>query len=267
MRFFNKQRLVLISSMFLAITFVLPAYTLTKAQKLKIKRAIENHEKKPEKVLEVKRWLKGLILKETEKNQATDYPSYKEHEVLLGHLAKVEFIIAIDEPSKKLRIAKYQTAIDTASDLIEMSPKSIPGNFWKAAAIGKQGLDIGITKSLSNAKPMKKHLEVVLAQDEKLEQGGPHRAMGRLYFKLPGWPISFGDNKKSEEHLRKAVKIDPKHLGNRAYLAETLEALGKDKEAREHMEYVLSAKVNPKRKREMQEFVNIATDLKKELSD
>ena len=59
----------------------------------------------------------------------------------------------------------------------------------------------------STATPIKESLEKVLALDPAFLQGSADRALGRWYFKVPG--LFGGSNSKSEEHLRKALSLQP----------------------------------------------------------
>lgn len=219
----------------------------------KINAALENHELDGKKVEEV-----ASQLEANEKKNPKD-------DSIKAQLARVYYFIALDDGNKEARIKKYQRAIDKAEEALALNAENIVAHFWIAAAIGKQGLDIGISKSLKNARPMKEHLDKVLAKEEAYEKGSAHRAMGRLYFKLPGWPISFGSKEKSREHLEKAVSMNPQHLGNRAFLAETLKKLGNKEEAKKHVDFILAAPVDPKKKKENAEFIEIAQELKKDL--
>src|SRR5262249_14554823 len=143
--------------------------------------------------------------------------------------------------NKEERIKQYQKSMDFGDAAIALDANSKTANFWSAAAIGKQGLDIGITKALRNAKPMKASLEIVLNQDEKFEMGGPNRALSRLYLRVPGWPISFGDNTKSLEHGQKAYDIAPTYNLNRIFFAEILIKKDKKDQAKKLLEEVVNS--------------------------
>jgi tetratricopeptide (TPR) repeat protein len=188
----------------------------------------------------------------------------KDEEVFFS-LAQLKFYRAINDDDKKSRIIKYQESIDDSDKAIAINPQSAPANFWRAAAIGKQGLDIGISKALKNAHPMKDNLEIVLKNDERYENAGAHRAMGRLYFELPGWPISFGDNKIALKHLQKAVELAPTSIANHIYLAQVLVKLGQKSEASSELAFVEKQPVNVNHKKETAEYLELARKLRSKL--
>jgi len=166
----------------------------------------------------------------------------KPDDKVLGELARLFFFKADVLQNKADRIKGYQKSIDVADRALKINPTNLLANFWYAAAIGKQGLDVGITRSLNNAKPMKEKLDAAIQVDGKYEHGGPYRALGRLYYKLPGWPISFGDNDKAFEQLKKAYEVDPDFAWNKIYYAEILIKKGDKDKARKLLDEVFSAK-------------------------
>jgi tetratricopeptide (TPR) repeat protein len=62
-------------------------------------------------------------------------------------------------------------------------------------------------------------MEAAAKIDPAIDHGGPHRELGRLYFKLP--KVLGGDLKKSIDHLLKAVDYGPRYWENHYFLAES----------------------------------------------
>jgi tetratricopeptide (TPR) repeat protein len=237
----------------LILLFTTSVQALTLDQIKKVDKAAVLHEVQPEEAQKTIEWLTTL-----EKDNPKD-------DEIPGHKARLLFLLALNEDDKSVRIKKYQLAIDQAEKALQLNPESIPGNFWKAAAIGKQGLDIGIGKALKAVGPMRDSLKIVEKKDEKYENAGVHRALGRLYFKLPGWPLSFGSNSKALEHFKRAVELAPNHAGNRIFYAEVLLKKGMKEDARKELEFFKSIKPEPTRKREFAEFYEIAKDIEEDL--
>ena len=42
--------------------------------------------------------------------------------------------------------------------------------------------------------------------------GSAYNSLGVLYYKVPGWPVGFGDKAKARELLQKALAINPKGI-------------------------------------------------------
>jgi tetratricopeptide (TPR) repeat protein len=64
-----------------------------------------------------------------------------------------------------------------------------------------------------------------------VDSGGPDRALGWLYLRAPGPPLSLGDSEKALKHFRRAVELAPGHAENRLGLAQALLAEEEPREA------------------------------------
>ncbi len=69
-------------------------------------------------------------------------------------------------------------------------------------------------------KPLKQDLNRAVEFDPSVSEGGPHRALGKLYLELPG--LLGGSVDKSVDHLRQAVALGPRFADNYLFLAEAL---------------------------------------------
>ena len=106
----------------------------------------------------------------------------------------------------------------------------------------------------------------VITLDEKYENAGAHRALGRMYHKLPGFPISFGSNQKALAHLKRAHELFPRDIITRAFYAEVLYDEGRKAEARRHADFVLAAPIDEEDALEFAEYVDIALGVVKKTS-
>jgi hypothetical protein len=79
--------------------------------------------------------------------------------------------------------------------------------------------------------------------DPAFLDGSADRALGRWYFKVPG--LFGGSNRKSEEHLRKALTYNPNSIISHIFLAETLDDMGRKDEARKEAQAALDAPLDP----------------------
>ena len=114
----------------------------------------------------------------------------------------------------------FRFATDTADFARKSEPKRVEGHYWYAVNLGGWGIAKGIRASLGSADGMRQALDEAIKIDPKYHFAGPYRVRGRLYFKLPGGFLSFGDNKKALEDLKKALELAPESKLNYAYLAE-----------------------------------------------
>ena len=111
------------------------------------------------------------------------------------------------------------TCIQLTQTAIDHDARAGVAHFFKGLCLGRLGETKGIWGSLNIIGPFRESMEVAASLDPALDSGGPHRALGRLYFKLP--LVLGGDLGKSIEHLQKAVTFGPQYWENHFFLAES----------------------------------------------
>ena len=109
--------------------------------------------------------------------------------------------------------------IDHSQRAITRDPRAGVAYFFKGLCLGRLGEMKGIWGSLNIIKPFRQNMEAAIKIDPAIDRGGPHRALGRLYYKLP--LILGGDIKKSVRHLEKAIQYGPEYWENHFFLAES----------------------------------------------
>jgi tetratricopeptide (TPR) repeat protein len=72
-------------------------------------------------------------------------------------------------------------------------------------------------------------------------QGSAYTSLGSLYYKVPGWPIGFGDKKKARSYLEKAVQINPVGIDPNYFYADFLSEQGDYAKAVEYYKKALAA--------------------------
>ncbi len=98
-----------------------------------------------------------------------------------------------------------------------MNPNDVAGYYWAAVNMGNYALGLGVVKALSSGleEKFRDRLGRASALNDGYEWGGVETAWGRFFDKLP-WPKR--DRKQAEEHLRRALQINPSALRARLYL-------------------------------------------------
>ncbi|HSI28960.1 MAG: tetratricopeptide repeat protein [Methylophilus sp.] len=72
-------------------------------------------------------------------------------------------------------------------------------------------------------------------------QGSAYTSLGSLYYKVPGWPIGFGDKKKAKAYLEKALQANPNGIDPNYFYADFLSEQGEYKQAIPYYEKALAA--------------------------
>jgi len=140
------------------------------------------------------------------------------------------------------RRAALDAGMASARTAIALQPSKPEGHFWLAANMGALAESFGMSQGLKYRKAIKAELEEVLRLDPAYESGSADRALGRWYYKVPG--LFGGSNEKSEAHLRKSLTYDPQSTASWFFLAETLEDMGRKRDARAALQKVLEAPLN-----------------------
>ncbi|MBL4672737.1 MAG: hypothetical protein JKX81_10805 [Arenicella sp.] len=95
--------------------------------------------------------------------------------------------------------------------------------------------------ALGLAKAAKTHLEKAITLNDKALNGSAYTSLGVLYNNVPGWPIGFGDKKKSEKYLRKALEINPNGIDSNYFYADFLLSKKKYIDAQVYFDKALQA--------------------------
>jgi len=118
--------------------------------------------------------------------------------------------------------------------------------------MGALAESFGVRAGLKYRKAIKEELELVLRTDPAFQQGSADRALGRWYFKVPGF--FGGDHKRAEQHLRASLKYNPDSTASHYFLAEVLLDEKRPEEAQAELQKVIDAPLDPQWTPEDREF-------------
>ena len=95
--------------------------------------------------------------------------------------------------------------------------------------------------ALGLAKKARASLESALARDPQVLGGSAYTSLGTLYYKVPGFPLGFGNKDKAQELLRKALSVNPDGIDPNYFYAEYLYEQGRYAESMQHLEQATKA--------------------------
>jgi tetratricopeptide (TPR) repeat protein len=157
-------------------------------------------------------------------------------------VARATYWIGTHGPAAARRPA-LERGVAAGRQAATLAPNRPEGHFWMAADMGALAESFGLRQGLRYRGAIKDALETVLRIDPAFQQGSADRALGRWYFKVPG--LFGGSKQKSEEYLRKSLTYNPNSAASHFFLAETLFELNRDREAREELQKVIAAPIDP----------------------
>lgn len=142
---------------------------------------------------------------------------------------------------KKAKLGK--ACWDEAEVAKKLNPKGVEGYYWAAACVGAYSEGSGILNAVKQG--LADVFEENAKKAEKIngshDRGGPLRALGRFYFKLP-WPLK--DKDLSRSYLERAIKAGPTSARNFYYMADLELDDGNKEEAKALLQKIIS--MNPK---------------------
>src|SRR5450830_1368977 len=142
---------------------------------------------------------------------------------------------------KDAQESAFKTLTEQAHQLTTNSANAPEAMIWEGisySGYAKAKGGIGALKFAEKARDL-------LLGSEKINphalQGSAYTSLGSLYYKVPGWPIGFGDKKKARVYLEKAVKLNPDGIDSNYFYGDYLLEQGEYGKAREYLEKALTA--------------------------
>ena len=99
--------------------------------------------------------------------------------------------------------------LETADNYVSVFPNNAAILVWRGIINSSYAGVKGGLGALGYAKASKADLEKALEIDPEVLDGSAYTSLGTLYYKVPGWPLGFGNDKKAESLLKKALQINP----------------------------------------------------------
>ena len=105
----------------------------------------------------------------------------------------------------------------------------------------------GGLSALSLAREARTALDLAVHRDPTALDGSAYTSLGTLYYKVPGWPIGFGSDKKARAYLDQALRINPTGIDPNYFMADYLVDRGDYRGAKTYLTTALQAPDRPNR--------------------
>lgn len=127
----------------------------------------------------------------------------------------------------------------------EAVAKRYPGRaeplVWEGITYSSHAGAKGGFGALGLAKEARRLLQAAENIDPNAMQGSIYTSLGTLYYKVPGWPIGFGDDDQAESLLKKALWVNPNGIDPNYFYADFLYGHHKYREAAQYLQRALNA--------------------------
>jgi len=184
---------------------------------------------------------------------------------LLWRMGRIYFKLGGKTTNESKKIHFFSLCIKHTRKTIKINSQSARGYFFNGLCNGTLGETQGIWSSLSIIDPFKKDMETTISLDPSIEEGGPHRALGNLYLKLPY--ILGGDLSRSIGHFKKAIRLGSEFGENYLGLAEAYIENDELLLAKNTLSKVINMKFNSQNAESILSWQKKAKRLFKEIAD
>lgn len=145
------------------------------------------------------------------------------------------------------RVKRFEVLAGKAHKVSETFPERSEPLAWEGLILSSWAGEKGGLGGLSLVKQAKVLCEEAIRIDGNALDGSAYNSLGVLYYKVPGWPIAFGDKARARELLLKALALNPKGIDPNYFYAEYLLEVNQPSEALTYVERALSAPPRPGR--------------------
>lgn len=160
-----------------------------------------------------------------------------------GQCARIKYDVhGADQQMKHLRALERQ-----AAQLVRRHPGRARPLLWQGVIASEEAAKAGLLHKLDHASKARRLLDEAKAINPNAAHGGVWLSLGVLCYRVPGFPIGFGNDSKGNACLRHALALDPDGLDGKYFHGDFLFEQGRYVRARAVLEHGLNAPVDPQR--------------------
>jgi tetratricopeptide (TPR) repeat protein len=157
--------------------------------------------------------------------------------------AKVNY----ETPAGDAREQAFEALEKRAEKFTQQHPDRAEALIWEGIIESSYAGAKGGLGALSLAKEARGNLEKAIKINPAALDGSAYTSLGTLYYKVPGFPVGFGDHDKAEKLLKRALELNPNGIDPNYFYAEFLYEEGKYAQALQHLEKAGKAPPRPGR--------------------
>jgi tetratricopeptide (TPR) repeat protein len=155
-------------------------------------------------------------------------------------------VIRYQSPATE-RAARFEALAERSRQVSETHAGRSEPLIWEGIIVSSLAGEKGGLGALGLVKRARSLYEKAIAIDATALQGSAYNSLAVLYYKVPPWPISFGDKKKAGELLSRALELNPDGIDPNFFQGEYLAEIGQRPEAVTALERALRAPPRPGR--------------------
>ena len=137
--------------------------------------------------------------------------------------------------------------VPAAEEAVRKYPQSAAVLAWRGIILSTYAGAKGGLGALDLAKQALNSLEAAAKIDENAIGGGIDTSIGALYYRVPGWPLGFGDDDKAAQYLSRGLELNPTGIDENYFYADFLIEQGEKDKAALYLQKALDAAPRPDR--------------------
>lgn len=143
------------------------------------------------------------------------------------------------DPQTKKRL--FEELSVKSESLAQRYPNRAEPLVWEGIVLSTYAGAKGGFGALSLAKKSRDCLLQAVKLDPGALQGSAYTSLGALYYKVPGWPVGFGDRDKAAEYLRTALSLNPEGIDPNYFYGELMYEKGDYAQSLVYLQKALAA--------------------------
>lgn len=145
------------------------------------------------------------------------------------------------------RDAAFEKLVAKADQAVKQFPDRAEALGWSAIILSSYAKIQGSFAALDSAERARDLLTEAMKIDDKALNGGIYTSLGALYYKVPGWPIGFGSDKKAKEYLERGLALNPTGIDQNYFYGDFMLDQGDKTAAKSYLTKALQAPPRPGR--------------------
>ena len=145
------------------------------------------------------------------------------------------------------REKRFEALAAKARKVSEGAPGRAEPLVWEGIIVSSWAGEKGGLGALGLVKQAKALYEHAIQIDGNALDGSAYNSLGVLYYKVPGWPVGFGDKTEARELLNKALAVNPQGIDPNFFYGEYLAETQHPQEAATYLDRALQAPARPGR--------------------
>jgi len=135
----------------------------------------------------------------------------------------------------------YAELAEVANQAVKSYPDAAEVWIWRGIVLSTYAGAKGGLGALDLVKQARASLEQAIAIDDNALDGSAYTSLGALYYQVPGWPLSFGSDKKARHYLEMALTMNPDGIDPNYFYGDFLISQKEYAEARKVLQHALEA--------------------------